>query len=78
MVGNEPITWQDAEANWRRAESRAICYYIASKYANQGTKLLPDPTDLKATALFQQWSSVEKDNFDVYAVGIVMQKLFGP
>jgi len=38
-------------------ETRAICYYIAAKYSNQGTPLLP--TELKANALFQQAASSE-------------------
>jgi glutathione S-transferase len=38
-------------------ETRAICHYIAAKYANQGTPLLP--TELKANALFQQAASSE-------------------
>ena len=42
-------------------ESRAICYYIAAKYPNQGTPLLP--TELKANALFHQAASVEIYHF---------------
>ena len=42
-------------------ESRAICYYIAAKYPNQGTPLLP--TDLKGNALFHQAASVEIYHF---------------
>ena len=42
-------------------ESRAICYYIAAKYPNQGTPLLP--TELKANALFHQAASVEVCHF---------------
>ena len=42
-------------------ESRAICYYIAAKYPNQGTPLLP--TELKANALFHQAASVEIFHF---------------
>ncbi|GAM35194.1 glutathion S-transferase [Talaromyces pinophilus] len=57
-------------------ESRAICYYIASKYADQGVKLLPDPTDLKGNATFQKWASVEKDNWDNYASPIAFEKIF--
>lgn len=37
-------------------ESRAICKYIAKKYAGQGTKLLPDDGDLKAFGLLEQVS----------------------
>ncbi|KAJ7254590.1 glutathione S-transferase, partial [Mycena rebaudengoi] len=42
-------------------ETRAICRYIAEKYADQGTPLLP--TDLKAKALFEQAASFEAMNF---------------
>lgn len=35
-------------------ESRAIARYIATKYANQGTQLLPAAGDLKAQAIFEQ------------------------
>lgn len=35
-------------------ESRAICKYIAKKYAGQGTKLIPEDGDLKAYGLFEQ------------------------
>lgn len=58
------------------AESRAICRYLAAKYRDQGTKLVPDAADIKGTALFEQWASVEKDNYDLYAYNIVDQKLF--
>lgn len=37
-------------------ESRAICKYIAKKYAGQGTKLIPDENDVKGYALFEQVS----------------------
>ncbi|KAJ7259437.1 glutathione S-transferase [Mycena rebaudengoi] len=42
-------------------ETRAICRYIAEKYAGQGTPLLP--TDLKGKALFEQAASWESVNF---------------
>jgi glutathione S-transferase len=35
-------------------ESRAICKYIAKKYAGQGTKLIPEDGDLKGYGLFEQ------------------------
>ncbi|KAJ6563095.1 glutathione S-transferase [Mycena vulgaris] len=44
-------------------ESRAICRYLAEKYAGQGTPLLPAPTDLKAKARFEQAASIEFANF---------------
>lgn len=40
-------------------ESRAICKYIARKYAGQGTKLMPDSDDIKAFGLFEQVSKLE-------------------
>jgi glutathione S-transferase len=58
------------------SESRAICHYIAAKYADQGTKLLPDPTDLNASAIFNQWLSVELDDWNAFAYPIVAQKFF--
>ncbi|KAG8923994.1 hypothetical protein FRC00_005628 [Tulasnella sp. 408] len=60
------------------SESRAITRYIASKYAEQGTKLLPDPSDAKAVALFEQAASIEQGNFDPYAYGIADEKVFNP
>jgi len=42
-------------------ESKAICYYIASKYPNQGTPLLP--TGIQANALYQQAVFVELSHF---------------
>ncbi|KAJ6528237.1 thioredoxin-like protein [Mycena vulgaris] len=42
-------------------EGCAICRYLAEKYADQGTPLLP--TDLKAKALFEQAASIELANF---------------
>ncbi len=37
-------------------ESRAICRYIAKKYAAEGTKLIPDDGDFKGYGLFEQAS----------------------
>jgi len=55
-------------------ESRAICRYIATKYADQGTKLIP--TDLKQNALFEQAASIEENNFDPSAVAAVSEILY--
>ncbi|PFH48301.1 hypothetical protein AMATHDRAFT_65781 [Amanita thiersii Skay4041] len=55
-------------------ESRAICRYIATKYASQGTPLIP--TDPKANALFEQAASIELSNFDAYAAPAVYEKVF--
>jgi glutathione S-transferase len=57
-------------------ESRAICRYLATKYNGQGTSLIPDAKDVKATALFDQWQSVEAFDFDPFASELVAQKLF--
>ncbi|KAG8952801.1 hypothetical protein FRC04_003726 [Tulasnella sp. 424] len=59
-------------------ESRAITRYIATKYADQGTKLLPDPSDAKAVALFEQAACIEQADFDPYASGIAYEKVFNP
>ncbi|KAI0092258.1 glutathione S-transferase [Irpex rosettiformis] len=53
-------------------ESLAICKYIAAKYA--GTPLLPDQSDVKAVALFEEACSVEESNFHPFATGIVIEK----
>ncbi|KIO19252.1 hypothetical protein M407DRAFT_31106 [Tulasnella calospora MUT 4182] len=59
-------------------ESRAITRYIATKYADQGTNLLPDPNDLKAVALFEQAACIEQADFDPYASEIAVEKVFKP
>ncbi|KJA19736.1 hypothetical protein HYPSUDRAFT_44020 [Hypholoma sublateritium FD-334 SS-4] len=55
-------------------ESRAICYYIASKYADQGTPLIP--TELKANALFHQAVSMEVTSFNEHVEKIVAEKVW--
>ncbi|KDR68560.1 hypothetical protein GALMADRAFT_256820 [Galerina marginata CBS 339.88] len=57
-------------------ESRAISYYIASKYPNQGTPLIP--SELKANALFMQASSTETAAFNDYAEKAVAETVFKP
>ncbi|KAJ7215773.1 glutathione S-transferase [Mycena haematopus] len=57
-------------------ESRAICRYIADKYANQGTPLVP--TDTKGKALFEQAASIEYSNFDPSSSKAVAEILFKP
>jgi len=59
-------------------ESRAIGRYIATKYHNQGTPLIPDPSDLKATALLEQAACIEQANFDPFASGIAYERVFKP
>ncbi|KAF4615735.1 hypothetical protein D9613_012469 [Agrocybe pediades] len=57
-------------------ESRAICQYIALKYADRGVPLIP--TDLNGQALFYQAASTETANFDPYAQAVVKEKVFKP
>ncbi|APA16140.1 hypothetical protein SS1G_10295 [Sclerotinia sclerotiorum 1980 UF-70] len=51
-------------------ESRAICKYLARKYADKGTKLIPADGDLKAYGLFEQACSLEQSYFDVGSFGV--------
>jgi len=44
-------------------ESRAIGYYVASKYGDQGTPLVPSPTDLPAQTKLVQSLVSELTNF---------------
>lgn len=55
-------------------ESRAIAKYIANKYKNQGTRLIPD--DEKEKALLDQWIFVETTDFDPYAAGLGFECVF--
>ena len=57
-------------------ESRAICYYIAAKYPNQGTPLLP--IELKANALFHQAASVEICHFSDNILKALEEMVFKP
>ncbi|KAF9037901.1 glutathione S-transferase [Hymenopellis radicata] len=59
-------------------ESRAICRYLAAKYADQGTPLLPSSSDLKTIALFEQAASIEQNAFDPYATKCVFEKVIFP
>ena len=58
------------DGNFVLFESRAIARYVATKYAAQGTPLVPDPADLQKTALLDQAMSIELSNFDP-ATGIL-------
>lgn len=60
------------------SESRAIARYLATKHAGKGTSLMPDPTDLKAVALFEQWASVEVDQFDKPASPLIVEVFLKP
>ena len=55
---------------------RSAINYLASKYRNQGTPLLP--TELKANALFHQAVSVAISHFSVYVEKIKFEKFYGP
>jgi glutathione S-transferase len=57
-------------------ESRAICRYLADKYAEQGTPLIP--TGVQAKGLFEQAASVEFANFEPYARGIYVEGVLKP
>ncbi|KAJ6463179.1 glutathione S-transferase [Mycena vulgaris] len=57
-------------------ESRAICRYLAEKYADQGTPLLP--TDLKAKALFEQAASIECATFNPLVTKVRDETFFKP
>ncbi|KAG6908219.1 hypothetical protein DXG01_005691 [Tephrocybe rancida] len=57
-------------------ESHAICRYIATKYSNQGTKLLP--MDIKDYAIFEQVASVEQSHFNQSAEGVISENIFKP
>ncbi|KAJ6562184.1 glutathione S-transferase [Mycena capillaripes] len=52
-------------------ESRAISRYLAEKYADQGTPLLP--AELKEKALFEQAASVEFANFHSEVVKVIRE-----
>jgi len=58
-------------------ESRAICFYLASKYGN-GTDLIPDPKDIEASTKYQIATSIEAFDFDPYASKIASELVFKP
>ncbi|GLB40729.1 putative GST superfamily protein [Lyophyllum shimeji] len=57
-------------------ESRAICRYIATAYAYQGTSLIP--TDPQENALFEQAASIELTNFDPPALAAIFEGFYRP
>ena len=59
-------------------ESRAICRYIEAKFTDKGPKLAPSTSDLAKYALYEQASSIEQSNFDVFASGAAAEKIFKP
>ncbi|OJT08571.1 Glutathione S-transferase [Trametes pubescens] len=58
-------------------ESRAIARYLGLKYGGVGT-LIPEPTDVQKTALFEQAASIEMSDFEPSAVGLAIENLFKP
>ncbi|CAE6429450.1 unnamed protein product [Rhizoctonia solani] len=56
-------------------ESRAICRYLVAKYGRD-SGLVPDPHDLKETALFEQAASIEYSTFDPHARALTFQRVF--
>ncbi|KAJ7899785.1 glutathione S-transferase [Mycena leptocephala] len=57
-------------------ESRAICRYLAEKFAEQGTPLYPK--DLKERALVEQAASVEFANFHPALLKLAMEAVAKP
>ncbi|KAJ6535298.1 glutathione S-transferase [Mycena vulgaris] len=55
-------------------ESRAICRYLAEKYAGQGIALLP--TTLEGKALFEQAASIEFATFFPKILNVSMEGLY--
>ena len=58
-------------------ESRAIARYLALKYGGVGT-LIPSPSDVRKTALFEQAASIELTNFDPAAFGLAFENVIKP
>ena len=54
-------------------ESRAIARYLVNKYGKDSGLI---PSDPKANALFEQAASIEAFNFDHYASGIAIERVF--
>ncbi|KAF8557082.1 glutathione S-transferase [Imleria badia] len=55
-------------------ESRAIARYIATKYASQGTALIP--TDAKKLPFFEQAASIETSHYDPFVSGLAWELRF--
>ncbi|KAF5370309.1 hypothetical protein D9758_006884 [Tetrapyrgos nigripes] len=66
----------DEDDGFMLFESRAICRYIANKYASQGTPLIP--TDPKELAIFEQAASFELNNFEAIANPLYHEKVIHP
>ncbi|KAJ7075510.1 glutathione S-transferase [Mycena belliarum] len=57
-------------------ESRAICRYLAEKYPDQGTRLIP--IDARAKARFEQGASIELAEFFPQIAKVGRQLVFNP
>ncbi|KAM5540776.1 hypothetical protein V8D89_005420 [Ganoderma adspersum] len=57
------------DGGFKLFESRAICRYLALTYGGVGT-LIPNPSDVRKTALFEQAASIEVTDFDPPASGL--------
>ncbi|KAJ3710852.1 glutathione transferase [Lentinula raphanica] len=68
----------EEENGFRLYESRAICRYIAEKYADRGTQLIPVATDLEARGLFEQGLAIEAGTTDPCVFAALNEKLFKP
>ncbi|KAK7449167.1 hypothetical protein VKT23_013317 [Stygiomarasmius scandens] len=51
-------------------DSRAACRYLATKYADRGSKLIPDAFNIKANALFDQALFNSVLNFEPYVLQV--------
>ena len=71
-AATEAISTQDDDG-FKLFESRAICRYIAAKYASPTSTLIP--TDLKAHAIFEQAASIETSYFNTPAGTILYEKV---
>ncbi|KAF7318462.1 Glutathione transferase [Mycena chlorophos] len=60
-------------------ESRAICRYLVSKYTPRGVpSLLPCPSNIEASAMFEQAASVEYGNFEPHARRVYIEGSLKP
>lgn len=58
-------------------ESRAISRYL-TMISENGPKLVPDSSDTRAIAKFEQAASIELTSFDPFANRLVLERVFKP
>jgi len=58
----------------RIIESRAIAKYLAAKYPEEGSRLVPPPSDLIAYSRFEEAASMELGDFDGPAAVILFER----